>query len=134
MYLSRNEILVDETISVEALDDRRDRTIDYIGQMHVAVDKYGKHLTPCVDETPLRSVAQNRTTIARMGTDGICQDQKGSLAMKSNNSLQYLQFRSVDGEKLKPMIIQKGKTQRCGTNLNLGNELIGAVHTQKMDG
>ena len=173
-YISKNEILVDETISVEALslmnssrghqhllrsgkrsqtfqasqhwarnfrkrhrlsvrtpsrthvaamtDDRLDQTIDYIAQMHVAVAKYGKTLTLGADETPLRSVAQNRTTIARKGTESVKLRKVGN----EKQQLTAMLAISVSGEKLKPMVIHKGKTQRCLTNLDLGNDIVGA--------
>ena len=176
-YISRNEILVDETISIEALallnstrgsdrvlrssnrvqtfkasngwarsfrkrnglvvrtprrthvaattDDRVDQTIDYIAQMHVATAKYGKELTLGADETPLRSVAQNRTTISRVGAESVKIRKVGN----EKEQLTAMLAISVDGKKLKPMIIKKGITNRFLSKLNLGNEIYGTYST-----
>lgn len=173
-YVSQNEILIDETISIEALalvestrghdhalrsrnrlepfkasnfwsrnfrkrhrlsvrtpsrthvaaltEDQENQTIDYIAQMHVAFGKYGKDLTLAADETPIRSVAQNRTTIARVGTESVKIRKVGN----EKEQLTAMLAISVSGKKLVPMIIKKGKTQRCLSTLNLGTDQIGA--------
>jgi hypothetical protein len=90
--------------------------------MHVAVAKYGKTLTFGADETPLRSVAQNRTTIARKGTESVKLRKVGN----EKQQLTAMLAISVSGDKLKPMIIHKGRTERCLINLDLGNDIIGA--------
>ena len=173
-YFKRNEILVNETISVEALalvnsnrsrncflhfanrtqtsiasqfwarsfrkrlrpsvrtqsrthistvtNDRMDQTIDYIVLMHVAIAKYRKMLTFGADETPLRSVAQNRTTIARMWTESV----KIRKVANEKQQLTAMLAISVSGDKLKPMIIHKGRIERCLINFDLRNDILGA--------
>ena len=108
---------------VAAKDDSKDdQTIDYIAAMHVAVYTYGKNLVIGADETPIRSVAQNRKTIARTGSESVKLRKAGNEKEQCTAMLAI----PVQGKKLKPMIITKGKTDACLKKLNLGKNIIGA--------
>ena len=86
------------------------------------VEKYGKERTIGVDKTPLRNIAQNRKTIARVGSESVEIKKVGHEKKQLTGMLAIL----VSGKKLKPMVIKKGSTERCEKNLNLGDDFVGA--------
>ena len=103
--------------------EKEAETRDYVAKMHAAVAKYGRDLVIGADETPLRSIASSRKTIAHVGTESVRIRKVGN----EKEQLTAMLAVTVGGAKLKPMIIAKGTTQLCLRRFNLNDrEIIGA--------